>query len=194
MIKAVSALALAAILLAACGTSPTSKLYRVSASADDSHRVAVDRRRIEVVSVRIPALWDRPQMVLSKPGSEVTFNEFHRWADPLSSEVPRVLVRNLSRILDNPSVWLREDFAGAKPDLRVQVAIQRLEAIAGQGLLLDATWMIRPADGGTPRTGSTTISEPLTDDSYDALAAATNRALLALSRDVAKDLQVPLAR
>jgi uncharacterized lipoprotein YmbA len=190
----VSVLALAAILLASCGSTPTSKLYRVSASADDSHRVAADRRRIEVVSVRIPALWDRPQMVVSKPGSEVSFSEFNRWADPLSSEVPRVFARNLARVLDNPTVWLREDFAGAKPDLRVQVVIQRLEAVSGQGLKLEATWLIRSGDGGGSRSGSTTISEPLADDGYDAIVAATNRALLALSRDVAKDLQVPLAR
>lgn len=194
MKKSVSVLALVAILLAACGSTPTSKLYRVSASADDSHRVAADRRRIEVVSVRIPALWDRPQMVLSKPGSEVSFSEFNRWADPLSSEVPRVVVRNLSRILDTPTVWLREDFAGAKPDMRVQVTIQRLEAVSGQGLRLEATWMIRAAEGAGSRVGTTTISEPLADDGYDAVVIATNRALLALSRDVAKDLQAPLVR
>lgn len=191
---AVSVLALAAMLLASCGTTPTSKLYRVSASADESHRVAADRRRIEVTSVRIPALWDRPQIVLSKPGGEVSFSEFNRWADPLNSEVPRVIVRNLSRILDTPTVWLREDFAGAKPDLRLQVTIQRLEAVAGQGLRLEATWMIRATEGAGSRVGTTAISEPLADDSHDAVVAATNRALLALSRDLAKDLQVPLAR
>lgn len=191
---AVSVLALAALVLAACGSSPTSKLYRLSASADESHRVAADRRRIEVSSVRIPALWDRPQMVVSKPGSEVSFSEFNRWADPLSSEVPRVFVRNLARVLDNPTVWLRDDFAGAKPDLRVQVAIQRLEAVSGQGLKLEATWLIRAADGGGSRSGSAAISEALANDGYDTIVAATNRALLALSRDVAKDLQVPLAR
>lgn len=190
---AISVLALATVLLAACGTTPASRLYRVSASADESHRLATDRRRIEIVAVRIPALWDRPQMVLSKSGNEVSLNEFHRWADPLRSEVPRVVARNLSSILDNPTIWLREDFSGGKPDLRVQVAIQRMEAVAGEGLRLESTWMIRAADGSKSRTGRSTISEPLADGSYDAIAAATNRALLALSRDVAKDLLLPLS-
>lgn len=193
MKTAISVLALATFLLASCGSTPAARLYRISASADESHRIATDRRRIELVSVRIPALWDRPQMVMSKSANEVSLNEFHRWADPLKSEIPRVVVRNLSRILDNPTIWLREDFAGAKPDLRVLVSIQRLDAVAGESLHLEAGWMIRAVEGSASRVGSSTINEPLADSSYDAIVAATNRALLALSRDLAKDLQVPLA-
>lgn len=187
------ALPLSVVLLTACGTTPTAKLYRLSAGADESHRVVADRRRIEVTAVRIPALWDRPQIVLSKSANEVTLSEFHRWAEPLKSDVPRIVVRNLSRLLDNPTIWLREDFSGGKPELRVVVTIQQLDAVAGERLRLEAVWIIRAANGGASRVGSSTINEPLADGSHDAIVTATSRALLALSREVAKDLQVPLA-
>jgi uncharacterized protein len=187
-------LTLSTVLLAACGTSPTTKLYRLSADANESHRVATDKRRIEVVAVRIPTLWDRPQIVLSKSANEVALSEFHRWADPLRSEMPRIVVRNLSRLLDNPTVWLREDLSGTHPDLRVAVVIHRLDAVAGERLRLEASWVIRATEGNASRAGSTNIDEPLADASHDAVASAASRVLLALSRDVAKDLQVPLAR
>ena len=188
------ALGLSAVLLSACGTTPTAKLYRLSADADQSHRVASDKRRIEIMTVRIPALWDRPQIVLSKSANEVTLSEFNRWAEPLKSDIPRIVARNLSQILDNPMIWLREDFAGAKPDVRVLISIQQLDAVAGERLRLEATWLIRAGDGNASRVGNVSISEPLADASHEAVVKATSRVLLGLSQAVAKALQEPLER
>lgn len=124
------ALLLGSLLLAACGTTPPSRLYTLGAESVASDRVvtAAESRRIELASVRIPELWDRPQIVFTHSANEIGISEFHRWAAPLRAEVPRAVARDLRRLLDNPNVWLRDDFAGAKPELRVQVTIERIEA------------------------------------------------------------------
>lgn len=191
--------AFAAVWVAGCGSTPAAKLYTLTADAGDGQRVASERRKIEVISVRIPDLWDRPQVVLSKPSGEVSFSEFHRWATPLKLDMPRVVVRNLSRLLDNSTVWLREDFAGAQPDVRVQVTIEQLEAVAGSGLRLEASWMIRPAGEGAVHSGRAKLVEPLADAaSYDAVVAAAGRAVLAMSTQIARDIaalpQAPAAK
>ena len=181
-------LVIATVVIAGCGSTPASKLYTLPAEAGDSQRVAGERRKVEVISVRIPDLWDRPQVVLSKATGEVSISEFHRWATPLKLDMPRVVVRNLSRLLDGSTVWLREDFAGAQPDVRVQVTIEQLEAVAGTGLRLEAAWLIRPAGEGAAQAGRARLLEPLADASHDAVVAAAGKAVLALSSQIARDI------
>ena len=180
---------IAALLVSACATTPASRHYTLAANAQESHRIAADKRRIEIVSVRIPEALDRPQVVLTQSANEVSFSEFHRWAAPLRAEVPRVVARNLSRILDTSTLWLREDFAGTQPDLRLQVTIERLEAMPGEAMRLQALWMIRPAEGGAPQIGRSTVSAPLNDGTYAAAVVAIGQALLHLSQDLAKAIQ-----
>ncbi len=103
--------------------------------------------------------------------------------------MPRIVTRNLSRLLGTQMVWLREDFTGARPDLRVQVSIDQIEAVAGQQLRLEAAWAIRGSDSAAAlKLGRVVVQEPLSDGSYATVVAATSRALLALSRDVARDI------
>ncbi len=183
-------LAFVSVIVTACGTTPPARLYTLGAEA-----VAVDcmvtnaeSRRIELVSVRIPELWERPQIVLTKSASEVGISEFHRWAAPLKAEVPRVVARDLRRLLDTPEIWLRDDFAGAKPDLRVQVTIERIEAFAGEGVQIDAAWAIRPVAGETVKVGRTTITEPMAGSGYDAVVNPLRRALSRMTGALAKDI------
>ena len=183
-------LAFVSVIVTACGTTPPARLYTLGAEA-----VAVDRmvknaesRRIELVSVRIPELWERPQIVLTKSASEVGISEFHRWAAPLKAEVPRAVARDLRRLLDTPEIWLRDDFAGAKPDLRVQVTIERIEAFAGEGVQIDAAWAIRPVASETVKVGRTTITEPMAGSGYDAVVNPLRRALSRMTGALAKDI------
>lgn len=189
---ALSSILVAAVVLSACGSSPTSSLYTLEVQARDAVRTpgAPASPRIEVVSVRIPDLWDRPQMVTARPGGQVDFNEFHRWAVPLKSEVPRIFTRNLARLAGVQSVWLRDDFPGGKPDYRVFVSIDQIEAVAGQHLLMEATWAVRGAEAGAQlKIGRATLKEPVPDGSYAAIAAAASRTMLALSESVARDIE-----
>lgn len=190
MNKSFVVLAFVAVIVTACGTTPPAKLYTLAAEADavDSIVKNAQSRRIELVSVRIPELWERPQIVLTKSGSEVGISEFHRWAAPLKAEVPRVVARDLRRLLDTPDIWLRDDLAGVKPDLRVQVTIERIEAIAGERVRVDAVWAIRPVAAETVKVGRTTITEPMAGSGYDAVINPLRRALSRMTGALAKDV------
>ena len=189
MNKSFVVLAFVAVIVTACGTTPPAKLYTLAAEADavDSIVKNAQSRRIELVSVRIPELWERPQIVLTKSGSEVGISEFHRWAAPLKAEVPRVVARDLRRLLDTPDIWLRDDLAGVKPDLRVQVTIERIEAIAGERVQVDAVWAIRPVATETVKVGRTTITEPMAGSNYDAVINPLRRALSRMTGELARD-------
>lgn len=188
MKNALPALLLGALLLAACGTTPPSRLYTLGAEAVADDRVNAQPRCVELVSVRIPELWDRPQIVLTKSANEVGISEFDRWAAPLKTEVPRVVARDLRRQLGTPDVWLRDDFAGAKPDLRVQVTIERIDAVAGEGIRLEAAWAIRPVAGDAAVVGRTAIIEPMAGYRHEAVVTALRRALSRMSAALAKDV------
>jgi ABC-type uncharacterized transport system auxiliary subunit len=46
-------------------------------------------------------------------------------------------------------------------------------------------WTVRRTTDGKSRTGRTSAREPVTDKSYEALAAAHSRAVASMSRDIA---------
>ena len=190
MKNALPVLLLCSALLAACGTTPPSRLYTLGAESVASDRLTTvtESRRIELVSVRIPELWDRPQIVMTQTANEVGVSEFHRWASPLRAEVPRVVARDLRRLLDNPNIWLREDFAGAKPELRIQVMIERIEAIDGKSVQLDAAWAVRSVAGDAVMVGHSAISEPVAGSGYESVVMALRRALSRMSAALAKDV------
>ena len=184
------ALLLSSLLLAACGTTPPSRLYTLGAESVASDRMAAvtETRRIELVSVRIPDVWDRPQLVLTKSANEVRISEFDRWAAPLKTEISRVVARDLRRLLDNPNVWLRDDFAGAKPELRVQVTIERIEAVDSKNVQLDAVWVVRSVEGESVKVGRSAIVEPTAGAGHEAVVVALRRALSGMSAALAKDI------
>lgn len=182
------ALVLAAALLAGCASSPVARHYTLSADATESHRIAADQRKIEIVAVRIPETWDRPQIVMTRSSAEVALSEFHRWAAPLRYEAPRIVTSNLTRILDSRTLWLRRDFVGMQPDLRVQVAIDQIDAAPAEGFQLKAAWLIR-SENGVAKSGRTVIAEPLAAATHEAVVTAAGRALLTLSIAIAKDIQ-----
>lgn len=190
MKKVLPALVLGAFLLVACGTTPPSRLYTLGTEVVEGDRVATNAgsQRIELVSVRIPELWDRPQIVLTKSANEIGISEFHRWAAPLKSEVPRVVARDLRRLLGTPDIWLRDDFAGAKPDLRVQVTIERIHAVAGEELWLEAAWVIRSVASDSTRVERVTISEAMAESGHEAVVATLRRALSRMSVALARDV------
>jgi hypothetical protein len=91
---------------------------------------------------------------------------------------------NLSVLLGTPRVAAipAANFAAA---YRVTINIQRFETVPGKSVLVDAVWSVRPPSGGTAQCGRTMASEPVSDESYDALAAAHSRALAKVSSDIA---------
>jgi uncharacterized protein len=168
---------------AGCRSSPTSRFYTVNATATPAS-IASDLS-IAVGPVSVPAVVDRPQIVVSSGANEVRLDEFNRWASPLQDNLSRAIAGNLGAMLGTPRVSLFPQESSAGPDYRVTIEVDRFESAPGKAATLDAVWTVRGSRDGKAQTGRTSVTESVHDSSYDALAAAHSRAVAQLSRHIA---------
>jgi uncharacterized lipoprotein YmbA len=166
-----------------CGSTPASRFYTLSAGA--APIATPSSLSVAVGPVSIPAVVDRPQIVVSTGPNQVRLEEFNRWASPLQNGIARVVAENLVAMLGTPRVTLSSQVLSAEADYRAAIEVQSFESVPGEAAVLDAVWTVRRAKDGEAQTGRTTVREPAQEKGYDALAAAHSRALARLSRDIA---------
>ena len=175
-------IASAAVLAAGCASAP-STVYTLNATATGAGASAASYA-VAVGPVTVPAEVDRPQFTVTVAPNRVSIDEFNRWAEPLNDGIARAVAADLGALLGTPRATSVPP-AGFAPDYRVTVDIQKFASLPGQSAELDAVWVVRQVAGNATLSGRTTATEPVTDASYDALAAAHSRALAKLSRDLA---------
>lgn len=176
------------VLAAGCGSTPASRFYTLSATPAPGAKTPSDLS-VAVGPVSIPAVIDRPQIVVSVGPNQVRLDEFNRWAAPLESNISRVVADNLSSILGTPRVSLFPQTMNATVDYRVAIQVQSFDSAPGDAATLDAVWTVSRAKDGKSQTGRTAVREPASQGGFDGLAAAHSRALARLSRDIADALQ-----
>ena len=169
--------------LASGCASPASHFYTLSAGAAPA--ATSSNLSVVVGPVSVPAVVDRPQIVVTTGPNQVRPEEFNRWAAPLQNSIARVVAENLVAMLGTPRVILSSQTLGADADYRVAIEVQRFESAPGEAATLDAVWTVIRAKDGRSQTGRTTVREVTSDKSNDALAAAHSRALARLSGDIA---------
>jgi uncharacterized protein len=182
---------IAVVLTAGCGSSPSSRFYTLSATPSPAGTPA--DMSVAVGPVTIPAMLDRPQMVVSAGPNQVRLDEFNRWAAPLQSNISRVVADNLASILGTPRVSLFPQTANASADYRVVIQVQTFDTAPGDAATLDAVWTVSRSKDGKSQTGRTALKEASPSGGYDGVAAAHSRALARMSRDIADAIQA-LAR
>jgi uncharacterized protein len=167
-----------------CGTTPPSHFYTLSATTAPA--TTSSNLSIAVGPVSVPAVVDRPQIVIATGPNQVGLDEFNRWASPLQNNISRVVADNLVALLGTPRVTLVPQTLSADADYRAAIEVQNFESAPGEAAMLDAVWTVRRAKDGKTETGRTTTREAVQEKSYNALAAAHSRALASLSRDIAE--------
>jgi len=144
---------------------------------------------VSVGPVTLPEIVDRPQLVVRVGANQVALVDQHRWAEPLKSEIPRLIAENLSQLLGAKQVVTYSQNLVRDAEFRVLVDIKRFDSTVGQTVTIDALWTVRRASGGEPATGRSLAQEPIGGDGYDAIVAAHGRALATVSRDVAESIR-----
>lgn len=191
-LNCLAVICLATTLLAGCSGSPRVTFYTLNADATPE-TAAPAFAPVVIGPVTLPALVDQPQLVVRTAANRVVILEVHRWAEPLKSEIPRIIAANLTLLLNQARVAVYPQNAGQDADYRILLDIQRFEMTAGKGVAIDALWSIRRVAGGAPTTGRSVVSEPAGTGGYDALVAAQSRALAGVSRDLAQALRAMAA-
>jgi uncharacterized lipoprotein YmbA len=167
------------VLAVGCAATPMSRFYTLSATSVPA--APATNLSIAVGPVTVPALVDRPQIVVNMGANQVRLEEFNRWASPLQNNIARVVADNLVLMLGTSRVTL----LSADANYRAAIEVQSFESSPGEAAMLDAVWTVRRSKDGKAETGRTTVREMLQEKNYDALAAAHSRALARLSRDIA---------
>jgi uncharacterized protein len=173
----------ALIVFAGGCASPPSRFYTLGAV--NAPAATPSNLSIVVGPVSVPAVVDRPQIVVTTGPNQVRPEEFNRWASPLQNNISRVVAENLVAVLGTPRVILFSQTLGGDVDYRAVIEVQRFESAPGEAATLDAVWTVSRTKDGKSQTGRTTVREATSDKGYDALAAAHSRGLARLSREIA---------
>jgi uncharacterized lipoprotein YmbA len=180
---------LLAWLLAGCGSPLKERFYVLNPSGTPLPASTGLRYRVAIGPVTVPALVDRPQIVLRAGANRVTVQEQSRWAEPLKESIPRVIANNVAVLLDDAQVATDSQGVGAATGYRVALDIQRFDSVLGEAATLEVLWTVSAADGSAAASGRFLGREPAGGPDVDALIAAHDRALAMLSRDIAAAIQ-----
>lgn len=173
-------------LLAGCASTQTN-FYTLSPTAKSTGAAA--SYSIAVGPVSLPALVDRPQIVVRMDPNQVVFDEFNQWASPLKSEIARIVAEDLASLLGTPNVTVFPQSTAVGASYRVVIDVMRFDSAPGEAATLDAVWTTRSAKGDKSLTGRTTVTESPQGAGYDALVAAHSTVLLRLSSDIAESIR-----
>lgn len=145
--------------------------------------------------VRVASYLDRPQIVTKGSGSEVKLSEFERWAEPLKDNVKAVLASNLSVLVPTERISFYPARLPPDVDLRIAVEVLRFDGSLGGDAVLEARWSLFGSDAEEPILTKRSRFEHATGGpGYDAFVEALNRALEALSREVAQEVRRAVGR
>jgi hypothetical protein len=182
------ALALAALALGACATSPPSRFYLMTPlpEAESPTLATRDGLALGVGPVKLPAYLDRPEVVSRTSPNALQLADFDRWAEPLEDSFKRVLTMNLGVLAGTDRVSVFPWPRSAPLDYQVTVEVDRFDAGVNDEVVLIARWQVLAGEEGRPvRSGRTVLREPLASRDYDVLAAAMSATVAALAREMA---------
>ncbi|HSV90667.1 MAG TPA: PqiC family protein [Nitrospiraceae bacterium] len=178
--------------LTGCASSPNESFYTLSAGVPVNGTTPASGESaysIAVGPITLPEVVDRPQIVLRASPNEVIIVELHRWAEPLRSEIPRIIADNLTADLNVKRVAAYPQSAGDNADYRVLVDIQRFDSTMGESVTIDALWTVKRVSDGALRTGRSMARESTGGGTYEAVVAAHSRALATISHEIAEAIR-----
>ncbi len=175
------------------GSSAPSRFYALN-SMDSAGRniekVSQEENTVIAVGpVLIPDYLNRPQIVVRTGRNELTLSEFDRWPGSLEEEISRVLLDNLSILLDEKEIFVMPWKRAIPSAYKVAVNINSLDIYMNNHVILKANWII------TGKEGEKLIiikdkdyKEPVQGNDYSSAVRAMDKALLSLSSDMAETI------
>lgn len=185
----------AAVLLTGigCATTPPPTFYQLEEPASNILSGLDRGTAIGVGPVNLAGYLDRPQVVTRKTAHELDLSEFNRWVEPLKDSVTRVIIVNLSNMLETTRIY-----AASRRNIdiplafRVEIDIPRFDGRLGGDAILVARWTLYGRDDKALVTRVSIIREPSGGEGYDKLIAAHNRTLNKLSLEISDSIKANL--
>jgi uncharacterized protein len=177
------------LLLAGCGSSPPNNYYVLSAHAFPAPSGAAPTLGVGPIS--IPEYLGRQNMVYNRVDNTLQVASLDLWAEPLGDGIQRVLVLNLTGLLNTQDVstfpWRPE----RAPEFGVEVNLLQLDANEREALLT-ADWLVyRPGSAGPVNRRISRLQVPLPPGAPEPeqVAAAYSTLLFQLSEIIAAAIE-----
>jgi uncharacterized lipoprotein YmbA len=175
------------LLLAGCVTRQRDRFYVLDpqpAAAAES-RSQFDRQ--VTLSVTVPSLVDRGEMVIAAPNG-VAVMDHERWAAPLADLVTATLSQDIERRRSDVVVLPKTAGNAAMPVLRVTVEIDRMTARLGDHLSIETHWRVVEARTGKEKVGRDVFVSTQQPQSYAEIAAALSGCIALLADRLAGEI------
>ena len=185
-----SLIAVALLTMAGCGSTRPSNFYQLDEPA--ATRLSGLERGIAVGvgPVNVATYLDRPQIVIRGVGHQLELSEFNRWVEPLTDSISRVIIVNLSNMLETTRVYkIPRRNKTILLEFRVEIDIARFDGELGGDALLVARWTLYGPQGKALLTKVSIIRDSSGGEGFDKLIAAQNRALQKLSREIVASIR-----
>ncbi|MCZ6830269.1 MAG: PqiC family protein [Gammaproteobacteria bacterium] len=178
------------ILLGACGSTPPSNYYMLSANAGGMP--GSSGPALGIGPIQVPEYLRRNTMVLNRDSHRLTLAEYDRWAEPLKEGIARVVALNLAVLLDTQQVqrypWRRH----SPPQFGVSVQVIQMSLEGNQASLV-TEWSLTDVATSVVVVQKISSFKVSADSGADAVAAAYSDLLLQLSEEIAAATREQLA-
>ncbi|MEP5764781.1 MAG: PqiC family protein [Halieaceae bacterium] len=172
--------------LVACGSTPRSDYYMLSADARGAP--GSGGPSIGVGPITIPDYLKAREMVLNRSAHKLKLADFDRWAEPLDSGIRRVLAVNLTALLNTQSVQIYPWRRDSVPEFSVRLAVVQLSVQNSEARFVGEWSIHQPRGGESISQHITQLSTPMRDSDPESVAAAYSNLLLQLSEKIADTL------
>jgi uncharacterized lipoprotein YmbA len=165
---------------------------------------AAKSTRVMVGPVTLPAIYDRPQLVIKNANNTVQAYEYHRWASSLKGDIADVVGSNIAITLKISNVWSFSQSMQSNFDYQVFLDVQNIESKAGEDVVVDVLWSIKPSNNiknsakpsanvnATTATnaimGRSLVREPITESGLNAFVTAQSRAFSKVGQEIARSI------
>jgi uncharacterized lipoprotein YmbA len=177
-------------LLAGCA-GPRDHFYALTILPGNARAAAVAFTTHVMLTISLPPLVDRRQMVIATSGDQLLVLEHERWAAPLSDLVTQTLGRDLEQRRADVLVADRGFDQPSLTPVKVRVDVVRMSVRTGGTATLEARWRIVDARRNTDEIGAETFESPATGGDYSAVARAFSNDLSSLADRLAAKIPGP---
>ena len=173
------------LLLAGCGSSPPNNFYVLS--AHEFPTPSGTAPALGVGPISIPEYLGRQNLVYNRVENTLQVASLDMWAEPLGDGIRRVLILNLTGLLNTQDVRVFPWRPERAPEFGVEVNLLQLDANENEAMLT-ADWLVyRPGGGASVNRRISRLRLPLTPGAPEPeqVAAAYSTLLFQLSEVIA---------
>lgn len=140
--------------------------------------------------ITMPVYLDRTQFVTRIGRNKLEMDEFQRWAEPLEDTFYRVLMENLSVLLQSPDIYMFTRYRAAPVDYQLIIDVMRFDGDSEGNISLIAFWRILDGkDAAIITAQKTVVHARASSPETAAIIAAHNTAVDEFSRAIATAIQ-----